>query len=225
MEITVTKETQELINESEKAIVVYKNFSVETNETNIAAAEALSLAKRKIKELEARRKKITDPLNEAKASAMSLFRRPIEAWTTVKNTIERAKRIFIANEQDKQRKEQARIDELARKEKEKQEKALEKRIANAAAKGKTEKVEELKEAKEEIQVMTPVVENKVEKIAGESMRDNWKFKITDKMIVPREYWKLDLEKIGKMVKASGGTFKALGIEIYNEPSIVTREQK
>jgi len=225
MEITVTKETQELINESEKAIVVYKNFSVETNETNIAAAEALSLAKRKIKELEARRKKITDPLNEAKASAMSLFRRPIEAWTTVKNTIERAKRIFIANEQDKQRKEQARIDELARKEKEKQEKALEKRIANAAAKGKTEKVEELKEAKEEIQVMTPVVENKVEKIAGESMRDNWKFKITAERLVPREYFKLDLEKIGKMVKASGGTFKALGIEIYNEPSIVTREQK
>lgn len=54
------------------------------------------------------------------------------------------------------------------------------------------------------------------KIAGVSMRQNWKFRIVDERAIPREYLKADEVKIGGYVRSMKGDAKIPGVEVYCE---------
>jgi hypothetical protein len=73
-----------------------------------------------------------------------------------------------------------------------------------------------------IQPPPVVVPKAVPKVAGMSIRENWKFRVVNESLVPREYLKIDEVKIGGVVRATKGSIKIPGIEIYNEGTLSGR---
>ncbi len=121
-------------------------------------------------------------------------------------------------EQERQRKaEEDRLREIARKEEE------ERRLQDAIMAEKTgdkEMAEEIISAP--IQAAPVVVQKAVPKVQGMSIRENWKFRITNEKMIPREYLKVDEIKIGQVVRALKGQTNIPGVEAYNEGSVSGR---
>lgn len=71
-------------------------------------------------------------------------------------------------------------------------------------------------------VVAPLVEVETPKVAGISMRDNWKFRVVDEAAIPREYLMRDDTKIGRVVKAMKDGTNIPGIVAYNDPVVASR---
>lgn len=112
-------------------------------------------------------------------------------------------------EQEEKLQEQARKDEENRKQEEAL--ALEKE-------GKPEEAEAV--ISEPVEVPAVVVPDTTPKVEGISKpRQIWKFRVKDESLVPDEYKKIDTVKLGGVVRATKGTLKIPGVEIYSEPVI------
>lgn len=109
--------------------------------------------------------------------------------------------------------EQAKADELARKERER----LAALAARQEATGKTERAEATMERA--AAVVAPVISREPPKVSGIATRNVPKFEIVDASKVPDEYWTLDEVKIGKAVRATSGTVPIPGVRIYFEQQI------
>ncbi|MBT9167557.1 MAG: hypothetical protein DDT22_00942 [candidate division WS2 bacterium] len=72
---------------------------------------------------------------------------------------------------------------------------------------------------ESVFVPLPVVEKSVPKIAGQTMTTNWRWRIKDERLIPREYLKVDDTKINGVVRALKGNTRIAGIEVYPENSM------
>jgi hypothetical protein len=121
-------------------------------------------------------------------------------------------------EQEKIRQEEeARLREIARKAEE------ERRLQEAILAEQSGHKEEAAAIIEEPTYIPPVVVPKaVPKVAGMSIRENWKFRVTNEKLIPREYLKVDEVKIGQVVRAMKSAANIPGIEIYNEGTISGR---
>jgi hypothetical protein len=113
--------------------------------------------------------------------------------------------------------EEQRLREIARKEEE--ERQLQEAIQAEHA-GNKEEAAAIMDTP--VYVPPVVVKKEVPKVAGMSIRDNWKFRIVDEKKIPREYWKVDEVKIGTFVRGSHGKISIPGVEIYNEGSVMGR---
>lgn len=58
--------------------------------------------------------------------------------------------------------------------------------------------------------------------AGVSTRDRWTFTVTNSDLVPREYWMLDMTKIGQDVRSQGAECSIPGIRIERDLSVSVR---
>ena len=221
--IEVTQEVKTLVIESNNMVEKYDDYKVVDNDSNLVAAKDLTLIKTQIKMLTDMRLKKTRPLDEIKKDYMNLFKPPIERLNKLVDIINDLKVSWRRKEEAKRIAEERRLQELARKEEEKRVKALEKRIDNAKAKGKEEKAEDLEQQKEEIYVPTPIVPSQVEKVQGEYVIKNWKYRIINVNKIPLEYMTPDTVKIGATVRAQKETCKIEGIEVYCEETIGTRK--
>lgn len=64
----------------------------------------------------------------------------------------------------------------------------------------------------------PVIMPKmVPKVAGKTTRDNWKFRIVNESLIPREYMEPAESKIGQVVRALKEKANIPGIQVYNDP--------
>ncbi len=201
-----TQEAQ-LILDHAKAIVIRDQVGYEE------AAIALKQLKARMSTLEDERTKITKPMDAAKKAVMDLFRRPqdflIEAERIMKNAM-----ITYSNEQERIRKaEQARQDEIARKERER----IETQASKAEAAGKTEKAEALQEKAQ--MIAAPVVESTVEKTSGISYRTVYEFEIVDVEQIPREWMVPDLKAIGGAVRSTQGKINIPGVKAIARKTI------
>jgi transcriptional regulator of heat shock response len=113
--------------------------------------------------------------------------------------------------------EEARLREIARKEEE--ERQLQEAIL-AEQSGQKEEAEAIISAP--VQAAPVVVPKAVPKVAGMSIRDNWKFRITNEKLIPREYLKVDEVKIGQVVRAMKSAANIPGVEVYNEGTVSGR---
>lgn len=179
------------------------------------ATDASSICKtlsERIKSLEAERKKITKPLDDAKKSAMDLFRQPVD---TLKNALEITRGKVTRYQLEIERKEkekQAQLDEQARKQREK----LETKAAEAEEKGQTEKAEQLRNKSNEVvehQAVAP-------KPQGASLRKTWTGEVADikalcKAIAdgaaPETLVKPDQSAINAYARATKGAAPIMGI--------------
>jgi rubrerythrin len=210
--IDIKQETQDLVKQVDsfdKAIIIKSNVDYER------VGEELKQIKTLFNALENERKSATKPLDEAKKKIMDWFRQPSEKLTIAEANRKRAMIGYQQEQEKKRREEEARLAELQRKEAER----LAKKAAEAEAKGRTEKAEELRQQAQEASTIAPIVPPKVEKINGIKTMKIWKFRIVNEKLIPRDYLMPDEKKIGAITKATKGTLEIPGIEIYPEDTM------
>lgn len=196
-----------------------KTFRIVNNDQYKDAAEMLKKIKAFAKLLDDKRKQITAPLDTAKKVVMDLFRGPTDALSQAESLLKNAM-VGYQQEQEKIRQEQERrAQEAARAEEEKQRKAIEARAAKAEEKGNIAKAEELREKAQEVFVPRPVVASSLEKCSGVATKKVWKFRVTNKILIPIQYLVPDEKMIGEVVRATKGTISIPGVEVYCEDSL------
>lgn len=181
---------------------------------------------RSIKEMsglvEQSRKRITSPLDIAKKLVMDLFRPSSEELEKLEIK-EKRKMIDYVNEQERSRREaEEKIRKEAAAKEAAEKKRLEERAAKAEASGKAEKAEELRQQAQEVFVPDPTITSTVQKVAGISMKQNWKARVTDVNKVPREYMIVNESMLDKMAKATKGSLAISGVEFYAEDILASR---
>lgn len=195
----------------------YELCTVTDNMSLVAADEALTEIKKRQKELETERVKITKPMLDAKAAIDKLFKTPFDRLEKARKDITTAMNTYKA-EQERSRLEQERkLQEQARAEEERKRKVLEERAQKAEAAGKADKAEALREQAETVAVPVPVLASVVIETKNNS-RPVYKFEVVDPALVPNDYKCVDMEKIGAVVKATKGTISIPGIRTYTEQS-------
>lgn len=225
----------------------YENYSITTVDRYQAAASDLQVIKSKAKELETTRKGITEPMDKAKKKVMDFFRRPLEILEKAESAIKSAMVNFQAEQERIRQAEQERLNEMARKEEQKKreekerqerewrakEEAKRKEAEKLAAQGKAEaaakaraeadkaaeKAAERARQAADIQVVAPMVAKQEVSAAGIKMRENWKFRVVNANLIPRELMIPDERKLGEIARANKSLAKVDGVEFYREDII------
>lgn len=242
-------QVQQVTNEIASLEAFAATYAVTTPEQYSAGAADLQRVKAAQKRLEETRTGITGPMNAALKRVNDFFRAPADRLTSIERTIKGQLSKFADEQERIRREEQRKADEAARKERERLEaaareaerKAREKAeadrraAAEAAAAGRAEEaaklaaravaVEEKAAAKVDDLAMRAattvpqVIVREPPKVAGVTMREVWKFEITDTAQVPREFLVVDETRIRKVVQALKGDAKIPGVRVYAEKQI------
>jgi len=167
----------------------------------------LAQIKKRYNELEAKRKEMIKPITEAGKKINGLFSRPKEILKKAERTIKDSLLDYRNRITETNRKIQEELNKKAEEERRK----LEERARKAEDNGKEEKAELLRIQAETI--VAPIVNNRIE-LNNSTVAKWWKFEIENEKIIPREYLMIDTVKIGKIVRASGGTLSIPGVRIY-----------
>lgn len=210
--LELAKDEEKGIKEAEALAVKYESVKIVNNDDYAQAGEILKNIAVKIKTLETMRMDKTRPLDKLKKDWIGFFSKPLDKLKMADTMIRRAMRNFYDTQEAAKRKEEARLKALA----EKEAKKLEARAEKAGAKGKDDKAEHLREQAQQAAAMTPIVESKVDKVEGISMKTIWKFEILDESKLDRKWLMPDEKKIGQAVRALKGDFKENGITVYSE---------
>jgi hypothetical protein len=184
--------------------------TVASDEDYHDVAGELQAVKAKWQTIETQRKKLLSPVDESRKTIMEFFRGPLNFLERAEAAYKKKLSDYSATKQRKRQEEQAKADELARKEREK----LEQRAAKAEAGGKAEKAELLQ--RQAAATVAPVVQHQAPKVAGISERLVWRFEITDPTKIPREYLSVDEKKIGGVVRSLKGDANIPGVRVYSE---------
>lgn len=222
--ISVMIDTQS-VEQSTDVAILCKNAEITiSNQGDYdSAAIVLKQIKARSKELDEQRKKITKPLDEAKKEVMSLYNEPLLHLANAESFIKSRMIDYTAEQERKAREEQMRLQKLADAEAAKQKKILDEKIARAEASGKLEKVEELKEQKENVTpIVVPVVAPQIEKPAGVSYRDKYTAEVIDFKLLPDEYKLPNQSMLDKMAQSSKGSIPIPGVTFKSEKIVAGR---
>lgn len=124
------------------------------------------------KTLETQRTDITKPMDEAKRKVMDLFKPVAARFEAAEATLRGALAVFTQREEEKRKKEQARLDELARKKEER----LQERAAEQREQGHEERAEALEETATQVVAREAAP---VTKAAGVHARVTWSAEVMD----------------------------------------------
>lgn len=225
-------------------------MKVNTQQTYEFAAALRGDMKKMLKEVDEKRKAITSPLDVAKKAVMELFK-PVEtgldncirhvdglliSYTTGQEKIrleqeEKLRKQAEAEERKQREAKEAQErawrekQEAAQKEAERLAKAgkqAEAAKATAEAEKAAQKAEERRQQAAEVQVVAPTLASSVGKVEGLSFRTNWKMRILDVSLIPREYLIPDEKKLNNLSVSSQGSLKIPGVEFYSEKIPVNR---
>lgn len=196
-------------------------YSVSDSFAFEGATATLRTIKEKLSDLETRRKGITKPLDDAKASVMDLFRGP-------KEQLERADRVIRAAMQAYLKAEEAKRIELQRQAEEKAKAAAaeeQRRLALEAEKDLAEGRElaamEKIERAESVAVIPEIVPQGY-KSKGATPTKNWTFQIVDVSAIPREYLVPDEKLLKALAKSRKEAASVPGVKFFAEESISLR---
>lgn len=215
--LPVTQQESKQIFEVEKYASSIQECVISNSEEYAQAGEYNKELTKRIKQLTKMRLDKTRPLLKLKQDWTEFFNIPLNKLTRVKRIVDIAMGNWQIQQETLEREEQERLQELADKEAER----LEKQAKKLEAKGKLEKAEELRAEIYEVENLLPVVEKKVAKIQGMSIRKVPKFRVVNESDVPdtwegEKLWTLDLVQIGKIVRKTNGEVNIPGIETYDD---------
>jgi hypothetical protein len=176
--LPITPDEAERISQSAQALVTSaEHYQITTEPEYTGSGELLKTIKRHWKDVEEQRKDILKPIDEARARVQALFKKPLDYLTQAEAIIKRAMLGYTQEQERLRRAEEARLQEVARKEREK----LEREAAKLAAKGKIEKAEaKLEEA---ISIPMPVYAAPVAKVSGVHEVERWSAELVSKEIL------------------------------------------
>lgn len=194
------EEAATLLMAAQAVSVARGDFEISSEEEFTEVGNALREIQGRIKTVEARRKEWVDPLNKTVRSINGFFKPVVTEWESVVTCLKKA---MAAYQQRKQEESRKALEEAAK-------------IAAAGnATGMTEDAQQYQALVAKGSALPP-------KADGITTRENWKFRITDASLVPREYLSVDEKKVGAAVKLSKGDTKIPGIEVYREDTVVVR---
>lgn len=194
---------------------------VDQESLEIAKDEMNAMAKR-VKELEAMRKSITGPLDQAKKQVMDLFRPAVDGYKTSIDVIKRA----IAEYLTEQERAAAEARAKAEAEAEAERKALEVKAKEAETPQQAEALQQAAAL-----VVADVPEKPVEKVSGMSTSKKWKAKVVD---LPaflayaaehpelHECIEVKAAKLERFISATGGTITIPGVEAFQAMVVSSR---
>ena len=243
-QVLVSVEAQKAVEETAIMVKSFDNYIVSAPEEYKGANDDLRRIKVKTKQLDDLRKSLTKPLDESKKRIMEFFSKPLEFLEKAESAVKSAMLNWQQEQERIRLEEERKIQEAARKEeerlrkiKEEQERvwrekqeALRKEAERLENEGKSKeamkalieaekakiKADERAAQAEEISVPVPVLESKVEKMAGLSTRTIWKFRITDSNKIPRQYLIPNEKMLGDVAKTTKGSLQIDGVEFYSE---------
>jgi aminopeptidase N len=67
-----------------------------------------------------------------------------------------------------------------------------------------------------------ILQSTVPQVQGKSSRQQWKFRVTNEALIPREYLCVDEQKLGAVVRALKDKTRIPGIEVYPDPVVSFR---
>lgn len=168
----------ELLASVNESLAVAKSYRIECVEMREAASVDLASVKRLAKDLEAKRKTETIPLDVEKARVMALYRLPTQYLETAESTL-KAAILQWDREQERQRREaEAKARMIADEER----RRLETAAAEERAKGNAETAHSLAAAAE---FVAPVPVVQAPKFAGETKREIWRAEVVDMVALCR----------------------------------------
>jgi chromosome segregation ATPase len=216
---TPTPDAKEIVmvaqNEIDGLITELSTLRIKNTDQLQIAGERRNQVAQRIKELDAQRKEITDPLEQAKKKVIALFKEPISQLEDIKKAIDKAMLTFQSKEEEKQRKIE---DEARAKAEAERQRLLEQAKKEAEAQG---------EDPDEVEIDEPLPEvpapRKIESIkafTGASVRNNYKFLVTCKAELPEEFKMADEKKIQAYANAMKEDAKLQGVRFYVEKTVV-----
>jgi hypothetical protein len=197
-----------------------RNFQV----VSVADAESFELGARNLRELktleddvEETEKSATRPMLQALNTVRGWFK-PMREHLKRAETAQRANLARYKTEQDRLEREQRhKAEEIARKEREE----LDRKAAEAEAKGRHGRAEVLRERAEAV-VAAPPPPSEAPKAAGLANRVVWKFEIVDRSVIPDEFYVIDEKRIADRVKSLKGDTNIPGVRVWNEADFSAR---
>ena len=189
-----------------------------------ASGELLREIKAKQKEVGDTRTAITRPMDEAKRRVMELFAPVSQRLISAEQKIKAAMLEFTTAEQRRQRDEQAKLDRLAKIERDR----LDRRAETARETGKEEKAEVLEETA--AAVHAPLAAPKT-KAAGVHTRTTWKAEVTDKAALIKaaaedpqiaRYILVDMRNLNALARAMKADLSIPGVRAVSEETVSAR---
>jgi len=211
-------------NKATELLSLSKDLTIESQDQYEYAADILKKIKGKGKDLEIERKKIIVPLDNARRAIQDLFRKPSSILKEAEDIVKKHLLTYTTKQEEIRRKQQEKLERQAKAEEERKKKALEKKIADAKAKGEEEKAIALEEKKEDIHIEAPVIASKTETPEGMYYKEYWTGEVIDKKSVPEEYKVVDMSRVNKVLQATKGKMPIPGIKIKYEKRIASRSR-
>lgn len=159
-----------------------------------AAAEELKMLAAKTRELDAKRKEATRPLDEAKKAIMAWFRPAIDAVDTASHVLRRGLGAYDAKQREA-------------------EQAAARDAVVAIRAGNVVHATSLTQA---------AFSTAAAPVAGVSTRQVWDFEIVDVAAVPREYLEINEQKIRLVVRALKEGASIPGIRVFTRSEMVVK---
>jgi len=250
MQVIITApESSTIIGPAQNHLEMMQTLTIDSVEVADFVSEQVRECARMYAGLDAQRKAITKPLDEAKQQVMDLFRPALDLLDQAKRTGGNKVAEYQRKLEDERRRKQAEVEAAARKERERlareaadaQAKAdfeaneLRLKAADAELAGRTAEAAKMlarAETKEEAgaakamdltaeaaAIPSTVVLPTVPTFAGISTRELWDFEIVDPAQLPREYLMPDEKAIRGVVKAMKGKTAIPGVRVFNRGSV------
>jgi len=167
------------------------------------------------KRVDGLRKELVDPLNATVKKINSFFRPALDDATSADEVLGKKMGAFQTEQETQIRIQEAKAREVADKERVK----LEQQASRLEEKGKADQAQAKREEAEA--VPTPVLAPPP-KPKDAYFREEWRYTITDRALVPKEYWVIDEQALARVVKAMKGTKEIPGIHQYPEKITVSK---
>ena len=214
-EVPFQEEIKDAVHQAETALEVVGNYEIANGEAYLQAAEDLKEIKGRVNTLTKQRKKLTGPLDESKAAIMDFFRGPLDCLARAEEAIKAEIGNYNRREDEKRRQIQAQHDATQKKEAER----LARRAAKAEEKGNEEKAAELQQRSDLARAAVITTPAPLPKVKGLSTKKIWRWRVTDKSLIPLEYMVTNDTLLGSLSRSTKGAVPVPGIEFYSEDII------
>jgi endo-alpha-1,4-polygalactosaminidase (GH114 family) len=216
IEIGIPEENQTLIDSIQKEVAEIDGYKIETEEQYVNAANLTKKVKGRYAEIDAMKKSITKPLNDAVKAIDAFFNPSLQKLKSVEDFLKRGSEAFYAEMKRKQEEEQRKAYEEAKKEQERKRIQLESQAQKAEAAGKSEKAQSLFERAESVHVPVQVVQKTPPKVGGVKFVPQWKYRVVDASKIPVKYMVINDRMLSDIAKAGKGMVDVPGVEFYCE---------
>jgi len=216
-------QVQDAVSNAESLAKKYSGLKITTQDEYDNAGKALQAVKLMTDSVEIYKKEKSKPFKDKIDKIKKLCDKPLKFFKEANNSLRLARASYVEEQQKIKEAEQKKLIEAAKKEEEKKKKALQVKADKARESGDEDKARELEGKKEEVLVHAPVVEKTVDKTEGIGLREDWKARVVDASLVPKEYCMPDMIKLGKIAKAMKDQAKVPGVEFYSVKTEIVRQ--